>query len=121
MILAGFCDSPYYVHVAGYTRPCGEFHLPEVVLMKTLYVLYDRVAGECMNILHLFPSDGAALRVVKDIVSTPGNPISEHPGDFSLLAVAQVDSHGRLGLAPSEPRVVVECASLIAEVSDASA
>lgn len=81
-------------------------------MLKKMYSVYDvktSVYGTVMVLL----TDGEALRVMSDTVKAKGNMISDHPADFRLDFLGEIDlTTGRIY--PLEnPRHIVDIAQLV--------
>lgn len=61
-------------------------------MKRGLYAIYDQVAGAILgDMAHFFARDEPAVRFFGDVVSTPNTPLAQHPNDYALICIADVD------------------------------
>ena len=67
---------------------------------KTLYAIYDRIAGECiamqMYMVMAFRTDEQAARYFADAVNDKTSVLSKHPADYALLALGTISPGGEI-------------------------
>lgn len=67
--------------------------------MQRIYSIKDNVMG--FERLFTCPNDGMALRLFADTCKQEGNQISDHPEDFSIWRMGELDSEK--GITAEEP------------------
>jgi hypothetical protein len=81
-------------------------------MMKKLYSVYDVKTGVYMDRLMVLLTDGEALRVIADTVNAKGNIIADHPADFRLDFIGEINLVTGEILTLNAPRHVIDCAQL---------
>lgn len=73
---------------------------------RGMYCVMDKVATQVYPFIQLFPTDGAAVRNMRDVVNSSGNAVSDSPSDYSLLCVGFMRDDGTI-FGAEIPRVIV--------------
>lgn len=61
-------------------------------MMHGLYVVYDLIAGMMVGGVHVHMNEASAARMFRDLVDPKsGTVVSQHPADFELRCIAQLD------------------------------
>jgi len=80
-------------------------------MVKRIYAVYDVKTGVYGNPFFLL-SDGEAIRTITDAVSAKGNTLSEHPNDFRVDYLGEIElTTGQI--MPNTPLHLVEVAQLV--------
>lgn len=61
-------------------------------MLKRIYAVYDSLAQEMFGPLIVMPNDAAARRFFQDAVTGEGSRIAEHPEDYSLHFLGELDT-----------------------------
>lgn len=80
-------------------------------MLKKLYSVYDVKTGIYGTVMVLL-TDGEALRVMSDTVNGKGNLIAEHPNDFRLDCLGEINLVTGEIINVNAPRHVIDCAQL---------
>lgn len=85
-------------------------------MIKKMYSVYDVKAGVYGSVMCLL-SDGEAVRVMIDTVnSSQQNTISQHPNDFRLDYLGDINLETGRIIPEVTPKHVIDCGSLVSEV-----
>lgn len=60
-------------------------------MTKNLYAVRDIVAQTLIGGIIMEPADPPAIRAFYDALRTKGSLLAEHPGDFNLLHLGNID------------------------------
>lgn len=77
-----------------------------------MYSVYDVKTGIYGTVMVLL-TDGEALRVMIDTVNAKGNMIADHPNDYRLDMIAEINIATAEITTVGCPRHVIDCAQLI--------
>lgn len=59
--------------------------------MQNIYAIYDKVAKAITGPLWLYNNDAAAIRVFDDVAREPKSIIGQHPGDYNLVNLGDLN------------------------------
>ena len=60
-------------------------------MRKSVFAIFDRTAGEMTGPLFVMPTEAAARRVFSDAILAESGPLTQHPDDYSLHHVGDLD------------------------------
>lgn len=86
--------------------------------MKYVYAIRDRVAdalaGNEQFALFIFRTDQQAIRYFADSVATEKTILNQHPTDFELIKLGELNDNGRLTVNGTHPVIILTGEALMA-------
>jgi len=76
---------------------------------KRLYMVYDLVASTVLGGIMLETADAPAMRAFNDALGNKESLLGQHPRDFNLLYLGDIDDAGQLH--PIAPEIIATGAS----------
>lgn len=63
---------------------------------RSIYAIRDTVAQDIIGGLLVFPHDAPAIRFFSDACAEKGSILNQHPQDFELLDLGQLETSGEI-------------------------
>ena len=65
-------------------------------MLKSLYIVHDTVAQTCIGGIIQEQHDNSAARAFYDALKSKDSILSQHPDDFRLLRIGEIDDDGNV-------------------------